>query len=115
MEREEEIAEEIATLRADINRMKEDLESALSSAGSLSKEKLQDTKQRLMAAMDNLQKRIREGVTTAYTGAYAKGKEAVDMSRQKIVENPFYAVGGAFLAGAALAILLGRCCHGRND
>jgi ElaB/YqjD/DUF883 family membrane-anchored ribosome-binding protein len=115
MAREEDLAREIATLKNDIARLKEDVEAAMSSAGTLSKDKLQDTKDKLRAALENIQVRVKDGFNSVYASAREHGKEAVEKSRQTISENPFYAVGGAFLAGVVLALLVGRCRHGHSD
>lgn len=115
MAREEELAQEIATLKNDIARLKEDVEAAMSSAGTLSRDKLQDTKDRLRAALDSIQARVKEGFNAVYSSAREKGAEAVEKSRKTIAEYPFYAVGGAFLAGVVLALLVGRCRHGHSN
>jgi HK97 family phage major capsid protein len=114
-ESREELAQEIAALRSDITKLKEDVEAALSSAGTLSKDKLQDAKDKLRAAVESIQARVKQSLSTAYSSAREHGKEAVEKSRQTIAQNPFYAVGGAFLAGIVLAMLVGRCRHGHSD
>jgi HK97 family phage major capsid protein len=114
-ETREELAQEIAALKSDISRLKEDVEAALSTAGTLSKDKLQDAKDKLRAAMESIQARVKQSLSAAYAGAREHGKEAVDKSRQTIVQNPFLAVGGAFLAGVVLAMLIGRGRHGHSD
>jgi ElaB/YqjD/DUF883 family membrane-anchored ribosome-binding protein len=114
-ESREALAQDIATLKGDMARLKEDVEAALSSAGTVSKEKLQDTKERLKAAIESMQARVKERLGAAYDSAKEHGQEAVDLSRKKIVENPFIAVGGAFMAGVLVAMLVGRYRHGRSD
>jgi ElaB/YqjD/DUF883 family membrane-anchored ribosome-binding protein len=114
-ESREDLAREIAALRSDISRLKEEVETALNSAGTLSKDKLQDTKDKLRTALENMQSRVKESLSAAYASARVHGKEAVEKSRQTIAENPFYAVGGAFLAGVVLAMLVGRSRHGHSD
>jgi ElaB/YqjD/DUF883 family membrane-anchored ribosome-binding protein len=82
---------------------------------TLSKDKLQDVKDKLRAALDSMQVRVKQSLSAAYTSAREHGKEAVEKSRQTIVQNPFIAVGGAFLAGVVLAMLIGRGRHGHSD
>jgi ElaB/YqjD/DUF883 family membrane-anchored ribosome-binding protein len=110
-ESREALAQEIATLKADLVRLKEDVGAALSDAGTVSKETLRGTKEKLHAAIESIQKRF----ATAAANVKDYSKEAVDKSRQKIVENPFIAVGGAFLAGVLVTMLVGKIRHGRSD
>jgi ElaB/YqjD/DUF883 family membrane-anchored ribosome-binding protein len=114
-ETRQELAQEIAVLKSDISRLKEHVESALSSAGTLSKDKLQDAKDKLLAAVESLQSRVKESLSAAYSSARVHGKEAVEKSQKTIAQNPFIAVGSAFLAGVVLTMLVGRCRHGHSD
>ena len=114
-ETRQELAREIAVLKSDIARLKEDVESSLSSAGTLSKEKLQDAREKLLAAVESIHSRVKESLAAAYSSAREHGKEAVEKSQHAIARNPFIAVGSAFLAGVVLTMLVGRCRHGHSD
>lgn len=101
---EKSIKTEVDAIREDIQKLQNDLKDMFHSAGEQGKEKLQEKKQQLEAAMKNLHDRA-AGI---YDSLREHGQEAVNKGQKKIEERPFTAVFIAFAAGILFDRLLGR-------
>lgn len=104
---EEMTSADIETLKEDIQRLRDDLGDMLGSVGSFSKEKLMETRDRLMAAVDDLQGKAYDRLQGAARTARAHGHHAVDVSRGAVEQKPLTYVVTAFIAGVILASFFG--------
>jgi ElaB/YqjD/DUF883 family membrane-anchored ribosome-binding protein len=95
---------EVDAIREDIHKLQSDLKEMFHSAGEQGKEKLQEKKQQLEAAMKNLHDRAAE----IYDNLREHGQEAINKSQKRIEERPLTAVFIAFAAGILFDRLLGR-------
>jgi ElaB/YqjD/DUF883 family membrane-anchored ribosome-binding protein len=95
---------EVDAIREDIQKLQNDLKDVFHSVGEQGKEKLQERKQQLEAAMKSLHDRAAE----IYDSFREHGQEAVNKSQKRIEERPFTAVFIAFAAGILFDRLLGR-------
>jgi ElaB/YqjD/DUF883 family membrane-anchored ribosome-binding protein len=99
---------ELETLKGDVAKLANDLKDALHAVGAQGKEKLEENKKRLEAAIKTLRGEAKEKIGEAYESLHEHGKEAVDLSRKKIEERPLTAVFTALGVGVLLGILIGR-------
>ena len=86
---------EVDAIREDIQKLQNDLKDMFHSVGEQGKEKLQERKQQLEAAIKNLQDRAAE----IYENLREHGQEVLNKSQKRIEERPFTAVFIAFAAG----------------
>ena len=101
---ENSIKTEVDAIREDIQKLQNDLKDIFHSAGEQGKEKLQEKKQQLEAAMKNLHDRA----AAIYDGLREHGQDAVNKSQKQIEERPLTAVFIAFAAGILFDRLMGR-------
>jgi ElaB/YqjD/DUF883 family membrane-anchored ribosome-binding protein len=94
---------DLETLKEDIQKLREDLGEMLSSVGSLSKEKLAETRSRLHAAVDGFQGKAYDRLQGTARMVRDRGHHAVDASRGAVEQKPLTYVAVAFLAGVVLA------------
>jgi ElaB/YqjD/DUF883 family membrane-anchored ribosome-binding protein len=99
---------ELETLKGDVTKLANDLKDVLHAVGAQGKEKLEENKKRLEAAIKTLRGEAKEKFGEAYESLQEHGKEAVDLSRKKIEERPLTAVFTALGVGVLLGILIGR-------
>ena len=99
---------EIDAIRGDIQKLQNDLKDMLHSVGDQSKEKLQESKQKLVAAIKSLQGQVVEKLDDSYDSLREHSQDAVKQSRKQIEERPLTAVFIAFAAGILLDRLIGR-------
>lgn len=104
---EEMTSADIETLKADIQKLRDDLGDLLGSVGSFSKEKLMDTRNRLVAAVDDLQGRAYDRLHGTAKTVRDRGHRAVDVSRGAVEEKPLTYIAAAFAAGVILASFFG--------
>ena len=104
---EEMTSADIEILKADIQKLRDDLSDILGSVGSYSKEKLADTRERLMAAVEDLEGKAYDRLQGTVRTVRDKGHRAVDASRGAVEQKPLTYVVTAFIAGAVLASFLG--------
>ena len=102
------ISTETDAIREDIQKLQNDLKDLFHSAGEQSKEKLQENKQKLEAAMKSLQGKASEKVDEIYGSLCEHSQEAVKKSRKQIEERPLTAVLIAFATGILFDRLFGR-------
>ena len=99
---------EMDAIREDIQKLQNDLKDMFHSIGEQSKEKLQESKQKLEAAIKSLQGQAAEKFDEIYGAIRDHSQDAVKKSRQQIEERPLTAVLIAFAAGILLDRLIGR-------
>jgi ElaB/YqjD/DUF883 family membrane-anchored ribosome-binding protein len=99
---------ELETLKGDVTKLANDLKDVLHAVGAQGKEKLEENKKRLEAAIKTLRGEAKEKFGEAYESLQEHGKEAVDLSRKKIEERPLTAVFAALGVGVLVGILIGR-------
>ena len=104
---EEMASADIETLKADIQKLRDDLGDMLSSVSSLSKEKLAETRDRLVAAVDDLQGKAYDRLQGTARTVRDRSHRAVDVSRGAVEQKPLTYVVTAFVAGAILASFFG--------
>lgn len=99
---------EIDAIREDIQKLQSDLKDMFHSIGEQSKEKLQESKQRLEAAIKSLQGQAAKKFDEIYDSLSEHSQDAVKKSRKQIEERPLTAVVIAFAAGILFDRLIGR-------
>jgi ElaB/YqjD/DUF883 family membrane-anchored ribosome-binding protein len=104
---EEMTSADIEILKADIQKLRDDLGDMLGSVGSYSKEKLADTRNKLMAAVDDLQGKAYDRLQGTARTVRDRSHRAVDMSRGAVEQKPLTYVVTAFIAGVILASFFG--------
>jgi ElaB/YqjD/DUF883 family membrane-anchored ribosome-binding protein len=104
---EEMTSADIETLKADIQKLRDDLSDMLGSVGSFSKEKLTETRDRLVAAVDDLQGKAYHRLRGTARTVRDRGHRAVDLSRGAVEEKPLTYIVTAFIAGVILASFFG--------
>ena len=99
---------EMDAIREDIQKLQNDLKDMFHSVGEQSKEKLQESKQRLEAAIKSLQGQAVKKFDEIYDSLSEHSQDAVKKSRKQIEERPLTAVVIAFAAGILFDRLIGR-------
>lgn len=104
---EEMASADIETVKADIQKLRDDLGDMLGSVGSFSKEKLAETRDRLVAAVDDLQGKAYDRLHGTARTVRDRSHRAVDVSRGAVEQKPLTYVVTAFIAGVILASFFG--------
>jgi len=104
---EEMTGTDIETLKADIQKLRDDLGDMVGSVGSFSKEKLMETRDRLVAAVDDLQGKAYTRLRGTARTVRDHGHRAMDASRGAVEQKPLTYVVSAFIAGEILASFIG--------
>jgi len=99
---------ETDAIREDIQKLQNDLKDMFHSVGEQSKEKLQESKQRLEAAIKSLQGQAAKKFDEIYDSLSEQGQDVVKKSRKQIEDRPLTAVIIAFAAGMIFDRLIGR-------
>ena len=99
---------ETDAIREDIQKLQNDLKDMFHSVGEQSKEKLQESKQRLEAAIKSLQGQAAKKFDAIYDSLSEQGQDVVKKSRKQIEDRPLTAVIIAFAAGMIFDRLIGR-------
>jgi ElaB/YqjD/DUF883 family membrane-anchored ribosome-binding protein len=100
---DETTASDIETIKADIQKLRDDLGGILGSISSFSKEKLTETRGRLHAAVDDIEGRAYDRVHETARMVRDRSHRAVDASRGAVEQKPLTYVMIAFAAGVVLA------------
>ena len=96
---------DVDRIKDDLQKLRDDLGLLLGHIGSFSKGKLGGTREKLGAAVEDLQGRAHDrwqGTTQEVTD---RGRRAVDVSRDAVQDKPLTYIVVAFVAGMALASL----------
>ncbi len=104
---EEMTTADIEVLKADIQKLRDDLGDMLGSLGSYSKERLMETRDRLVSAVDDLQGKAYGRLQGTARTVRDRSSRAVDASRGAVEQKPLTYVVTAFIAGAILASFFG--------
>jgi ElaB/YqjD/DUF883 family membrane-anchored ribosome-binding protein len=104
---EEMTSADIETLKADIQKLRDDLGDLLGSVGSFSKEKLAETRNRLVAAVDDIEGKAYDRLQGTARTVRDRSHRAVDVSRGAVEQKPLTYVVTAFIAGVVLASFFG--------
>ncbi len=104
---EEMTSADIEVLKADIQKLRDDLGDMLGSISSYSKERLADTRDRLMAAVEDLEGKAYDRLQGTARTVRDRGHRAVNASRGVVEQKPLTYVVTAFIAGAILASFFG--------
>ena len=103
-----EVAVELETLKEDIQKLQGDLKEMFHTLGSQGKEKLEESRKKLQAAIKSLKGEAEEKFHETYGSLREHGKEALEKSRKQIEERPLTAVLVAFIAGIIFDRLIDR-------
>jgi ElaB/YqjD/DUF883 family membrane-anchored ribosome-binding protein len=95
-------------LKADIEKMRNDLGEMLGSIGSFSKEKIMDTQNRLRTAIEDIQGRTKDRLKGTSQVVKDRGYKAMEKSRRGIEHRPLTSIIIAFVAGMLLASIVHR-------
>jgi ElaB/YqjD/DUF883 family membrane-anchored ribosome-binding protein len=104
----EAMTQDTETLKADIEKLRNDLGEMLGSIGTYSKEKIMDTQNRLRTAVEDIQGRTKARLHSTSQIVREKGQMAMEKSRKGIEHRPLTAMAVAFCSGMALASILHR-------
>lgn len=104
----EQLSRDVEAFKSDIRQLQQDLSEMMSSAGNYSKEKLDESRQRIKAAMSQLKYQAGQKAADIYGAAYNQGAYAVDKSRRSIEQHPLASVAIAFGAGLLISWLSER-------
>ena len=102
MAQEKDLQEELATLKADVNKLREDVGDLLGVLRELGADKMTSAK----SSLDDELERRREEIRAALSGARAKGAQAADAVEGEIAQHPLSSVMAAFGIGFLIARLL---------
>lgn len=103
---DKQLQKDVEDLKKDINKFREDLSGTLSDAGSLSQEKIMETKERLKNATAAFEGVATEKLGKAKDVVQEKGEHAVEASREMITNRPLTTVLVSFAAGLLTAFIL---------
>jgi ElaB/YqjD/DUF883 family membrane-anchored ribosome-binding protein len=96
---------EIDKIKSDLQQLRDDLGKLLGHIGSYSKGKLGGTREKVSAAVGDLQERAYDRFQGTGRQVTEKGQEALDASREAVEHRPLTYVAVAFVAGMILASL----------
>lgn len=102
------MARETEILRADIEKLRNDLGEMLGSVGSYSKEKIMGTGHRLQSVLEDIEGRAKSRFRDTTQMVKERGHQAVEKGRQGVGSRPLTAIAVAFVSGAALGLLCKR-------
>lgn len=96
---------EIDKIKSDLQQLRDDLGKLLGHIGSYSKGKLGGTREKVSAAVGDLQERAYDSFQGTGRQVTERGREALDASREAVEHRPLTYVAVAFVAGMVLASL----------
>lgn len=99
---------DVESLKKDIEKFRTHLSSTLSDVGSLSHDKVLETKDRVKTAMEGFEGRAIKEMGHANEVIHDRGERAIQASREAIVSRPITTVAISFAAGLMTALLLER-------
>ncbi|MCE5184771.1 MAG: hypothetical protein LLF76_01430 [Planctomycetaceae bacterium] len=104
----EQLSQDVETFKEDIRQLQKDLAEMLSSAGTYSRETLEEAHLRLHAAIAQLRYQAGQKASSMYESMRNQGAYAVDKSRRTIEQRPLTSIAVAFGAGVLLSWLSSR-------
>ncbi len=96
---------EIDKIKSDLQQLRDDLGKLLGHIGSYGKGKLGGTREKVGAAMEDLQGRAYDRFQGTSQEVTERGRQALDASREAVEHRPLTYVVVAFVAGMVLASL----------
>ena len=105
MTTEEARSREIDNIKNDLQTLRDDLGRLLGHIGSFSKGKLGGTRQKLSAAVGDMEERTYDRLQGTTREVSDRSHQAVDASREAVQNKPLTYVAVAFVAGMILASL----------
>lgn len=102
------IEKDVEALRKDLERFRDHLGNTLSDAGTLSHDKVLETKDRLRAAVAGFEGTAMREIGHANEVIHDQGERALHASREMVVHRPFTTVAVSFAAGLLTAFLLDK-------
>jgi len=96
---------EIDKIKRDLQQLRDDLGKLLGHIGSYGKGKLGGTREKVGAAMEDLQGRAYDRFQGTSQEVTERGRQALDASRDAVEHRPLTYVAVAFVAGMVLASL----------
>ena len=110
-EQAEALMKDRENLRADVERLRNDLGETLGSIGSFSKEKIMDTRHRLRSAFEDMEGRAKGRFRQTSRIVKERGRAVVEKGRKVIDSRPLTAITVAFASGAAMGHLCKKRRH----
>ena len=104
----EQLSRDVEAFKEDIRKLQRDLSDMMSSAGTYSKEKLHENRQRIQAAISQVGYQAGQKASDVYSAAVNQGAYAVDKGRRSIEQRPLTSIAIAFGAGLLLSWLSER-------
>jgi ElaB/YqjD/DUF883 family membrane-anchored ribosome-binding protein len=102
------VNKDIAVLKGDVHRLRDDVVRLIHSAKSRSKDTVMETGGRIRGIMTDLGGKVKDQVRDKSEVLKDRGYEAVDKWRGGIEHRPLTYLFVAFAAGAFLAFMIGR-------
>ncbi len=99
---------ELDALKEDIQKLQSDLKDILHNLSTQGKEKLEESRKKLQAAMKSLKGQTEKKFDEVYDTLSEHSREAVEKGRKQIEERPLTAVFVAFIAGIVFGRLIDR-------
>ena len=96
---------EIDKIKSDLQQLRDDLGKLLGHIGSYGKGKLGGTREKVGAAVEDLQGRAYDRFQGTSQQVTERGRQALDVSRDAVEHRPLTYVAAAFVAGMVLASL----------
>ncbi|MBE0534930.1 MAG: hypothetical protein IH624_04610 [Phycisphaerae bacterium] len=106
------LEKDIETLKNDLGKFRDYLNSTMSDVGNYSEEKLHATKERLKSAMEDFGNTAHRRMARINETVCHRCGSVVKASREAATKKPFTTMAVSFGAGAVTAALLGRRNHG---
>jgi ElaB/YqjD/DUF883 family membrane-anchored ribosome-binding protein len=95
--------QDINTVKEDIQKLRDNLNSLLGDVTAYSKEKLSDTRDRVSAAVTAFKGRASGQVQETAQTVRRKGQQVAETSRNMIKKNPLACTAAAFVTGALVS------------
>jgi ElaB/YqjD/DUF883 family membrane-anchored ribosome-binding protein len=102
---EEVKSREIDNIKSDLQTLRDDLGKLLGHVGSYGKGKLGSTREKLGAAVEDMEERAHDRVQGATYAVSEQSQRAMNASRDAVQYRPLTYVGVAFIAGMVFASL----------
>lgn len=105
------IEKDIAWLKKDFGKFRQDINSIISDAGNFSQDKFHETKEKLTTALHDFEGMAVDSAGRVNEYAHEKADHAIECSRDMVVRHPLTTVLVSFAVGAVTAFLLGKQNH----
>lgn len=106
-----ELDKDVASLKQDLRKFRDDLSGIMSNAGHYSQDKVRQTKEKLNTAMRDFENLASQKISHAGEVVREKTQKGVDASREAVTKRPLAAVAVTFAAGLLTAMFMKRRRH----